>query len=310
VDVQQQRTLIRYMLVSLGAAIATIALKLTAASVTGSVGLLSDALESGVNLVAALVALWALQLAARPPDPVHQFGHGKAEYISAAVEGGMVFVAAAVIISTSIRRLIDPAPLEQPGLGLTISTFASLINFAVGVALLRAGRRHRSLTLVADGKHLLTDVVTSAGVLVGVALVALFNWERLDPIVALLVGLNILLTGYGLLRRSVSGILDAALPADDLAAIESIINRYRRDGIDFHALRTRESGRQRFVYIHVLVPDEWTVKHSHDVAERFKADLATVLPGVITFAHVEPRDDRASYGHHQLHPPVPPRASP
>ncbi len=309
-DVQQQRTLIRYMLLSVAAAITTIALKVTAASVTGSVGLLSDALESGVNLVAALVALWALQLAARPPDPVHQFGHGKAEYVSAAVEGGMVFVAATVIIWTSIRRLIDPAPIEQPGLGLAISTLASLINLAVGVALLRAGRRHRSLTLVADGKHLLTDVVTSAGVLVGVALVALFGWERLDPIVALLVGLNILLTGYGLLRRSVSGMLDAALPANDLAAIESVVDRYRREGIDFHALRTRESGRQRFVYIHVLVPDEWTVKHSHDVAERFKADLATVLPGVITFAHVEPRDDRASYGHDQLHPPVPPRASP
>jgi cation diffusion facilitator family transporter len=294
----------------LGAAIATIALKLTAASVTGSVGLLSDALESVVNLVAVLVALWALRLAARPPDPVHQFGHGKAEYLSAAVEGTMIFVAAALIIWTSIGRLIDPAPLEQPGLGLVISTLASLINMAVGVALLRAGRRHRSLTLVADGKHLLTDVVTSAGVLVGIALVAIFGWDRLDPIVAILVGVNILLTGYGLLRRSVSGMLDAALPAEDLAAIESILARYRREGIDFHALRTRESGRQRFVYVHVLVPDEWTVKRSHDVVERFKADLTTVLPDVVTFAHVEPRSDPASYGHDRLHPPVPPRSSP
>jgi cation diffusion facilitator family transporter len=193
---------------------------------------------------------------------------------------------------------------------LVISTLASLINLAVGVALLRAGRRHRSLTLVADGKHLLTDVVTSAGVLVGIALVAIFGWDRLDPIVAILVGVNILLTGYGLLRRSVSGMLDAALPAEDLAAIESILARYRREGIDFHALRTRESGRQRFVYIHVLVPDEWTVKRSHDVVERFKADLTTVLPGVVTFAHVEPRNDPASYGHDRLHPPVPPRSSP
>jgi len=310
VDGQQQRTLIRYMLLSLAAAIATIALKVTAASVTGSVGLLSDALESVVNLVAALVALWALRLAARPPDPDHQFGHGKAEYLSAAVEGGMVFVAAAVIIWTSIGRLIEPTPLEQPGLGLAMSTLASLINLVVGVALLRAGRRYRSITLVADGKHLLTDVATSAGVLVGIALVAIFGWDRLDPIVALLVGVNILFTGYSLLRRSVSGILDAALPAEDLAAIESIVDRYRREGIDFHALRTRESGRQRFVYIHVLVPDDWTVKHSHDVAERFKADLAIVLPGVVTFAHVEPREDPASYGHNHLHPPVPPLESP
>ncbi len=297
----------RFMLLSLAAAIVTIALKVTAAAVTGSVGLLSDAMESFVNLVAALVALWALRLAARPPDLVHQFGHGKAEYVSAAVEGGMVFIAAALIIWTSIRRLIDPAPLERPGLGLAISTLAAVINLAVGIALLRAGRRHRSLILVADGKHLLTDVMTSAGVLVGVALVAIFGWERLDPIVAILVGVNILFTGYGLLRRSVSGMLDAALPSEDLAAIEAIVDRYRQQGIDFHALRTRESGRQRFVYIHVLVPDDWTVKRSHDVAERFKADLAAVLPGVVTFTHVEPRDDPASYGHAQLHPPVPPR---
>jgi cation diffusion facilitator family transporter len=310
VDRQQQRTLIRYMLLSVLAAISTMALKAFAASVTGSVGLLSDALESGVNLVAAGVGLWALRLAARPPDPNHQFGHGKAEYLSAAVEGGMVFVAATVIIWTSVQRLIDPTPLEQAGIGLAISTLASLINLAVGVALLRAGRRHRSITLIADGRHLLTDVVTSAGVLVGVALVAIFDWELLDPIVALLVGVNIFVTGYGLIRRSVSGILDAALPAEDIAAIESVLDRYRRDGIEFHALRTRESGRQRFVYIHVLVPDEWTVKRSHDVAESVKSDLAAVLSGVVTFAHVEPRDDPASYGHESLHPPVPHRAQP
>jgi cation diffusion facilitator family transporter len=307
VDDRQQRTLIRFLLLSLAAAIATIVLKVTAAAVTGSVGLLSDALESGVNLVAVLVALWAVRLSARPPDPVHQFGHGKAEYLSAAVEGAMVLVAAGAIIWTSAHRLVEPTPLEQPGLGLALSMVASLINLGVGVALLRAGRRHRSLTLLADGKHLLTDVVTSAGVLVGIALVAIFGWDRLDPIVALLVGVNVLFTGYGLLRRSISGILDAALPAEDLAAIETIVARYREQGIDFHALRTREAGRQRFVYIHVLVPDHWTVKHSHDVAERFKADLGGVLPGVVTFAHVEPRDDPASYGHEHLHPVVPPR---
>ena len=295
------------MQLSLGAAISTIALKTVAAAITGSVGLLSDALESGVNLVAAIVALWALRLAARPPDAVHQFGHGKAEYLSAAVEGGMVFVAATVIVWTSIGRLIDPAPVERVGVGLAVSTAASLINLAVGLALLRAGRRHRSITLVADGKHLLTDVVTSAGVLVGIGLVAIFDWELLDPIVALLVGLNILVTGYGLVRRSVSGMLDAALPAEDVARIETILDRYRRDGIDFHDLRTRESGRQRFVYLDVLVPDDWTVKRGHDVAEEVKADLATVLPGVVTFAHVEPRDDPASYDHDELDPSAPGR---
>jgi cation diffusion facilitator family transporter len=303
---QQQRILIRFMLLSLGAAVATIVLKLIAAAITGSVGLLSDAMESGVNLVAALVALWALRLAARPPDAVHQFGHGKAEYLSAAVEGGMVFVAATVIVVTSVRRLVDPVPLESAGLGLAVSALASGINLAVGLALLRTGRRHRSITLEADGRHLLTDVVTSAGVLVGVALVAIFDLELLDPIVALLVGVNILFTGYQLVQRSISGILDAALPAADVAEIESLLDRYRAEGIDFHALRTRESGRQRFVYVHVLVPDDWTVKHGHDAAERFKTDLAALLPDVITFAHVEPRDDPASYGHEQLHPHVPP----
>lgn len=297
----------RAMALSLGAALATMALKATAAALTGSVGLLSDALESGVNLVAALVAIWALRLAARPPDSVHQFGHGKAEYLSAAVEGGMVFVAAGAIIWTSLRRLLDPTPLDQTGLGLAISTVAALVNLAVGLVLIRTGRRHRSLALVADGRHLLTDVVTSAGVLVGVGLVAVFEWPRLDPIVALLVGVNIMITGAGLLRRSISGILDAALPAEDVESIHQMMDRYREQGIDFHALRTRESGRQRFVYVHVLVPDEWTVKHGHDVAEQFKSDLATVLPGVITFAHVEPRGDAASYGHDDIYPPVPPR---
>ena len=306
VDPRQQRTLIRFMLLSLGAAVATIVLKLIAAAITGSVGLPSDAMESGVNLVAAIVALWALRLAARPPDAVHQFGHGKAEYLSAAVEGGMVFVAATVIVVTSIRRLVHPEPLQSAGLGLAVSTLASGVNLAVGLALLRAGRRHRSITLEADGKHLLTDVVTSGGVLVGVALVAIFDVDVLDPIVALLVGVNILFTGRQLLRRSISGILDAALPNDDVAEIDTLLERYRSEGIDFHALRTRESGRQRFVYVHLLVPDDWTVKHGHDTAERFKADLAAVLPGVVTFVHVEPRGDPASYGHDQLYPHVPP----
>jgi cation diffusion facilitator family transporter len=306
----QQRILVRFMLLSVAAAIATITLKGVAAAVTGSVGLLSDALESVVNLVAAVVALWALRLSARPPDVTHQFGHGKAEYLSAATEGAMVLVAALVIIWTSVVRLLDPVPLERPGVGLVISTLASLINLAVGVSLLQAGRHHRSLVLVADGKHLLTDVVTSAGVLVGVLVVAVTGWDRLDPVVALLVGANVLVTGYRLVSRSVSGMLDAALPAEDLASIRTVLDRYRRDGIEFHALRTREAGRQRFVYVHVLVPDDWTVKQGHDVTERLKDDLAALLPGVITFAHIEPRDDPASYGHDQLHPPVPPRAPP
>lgn len=310
-DVPHQRTLISYMFVSLGAAVTTIALKAVAAAVTGSVGFLSDAMESVVNLVAAVVALWALRVAARPPDAIHHFGHGKAEYVSAAVEGAMIFAAATLIVWTSIQRLLDPTPLERPWLGLVLSTVASLINLAVGLALVRAGRRHRSITLVADGRHLLTDVVTSAGVLVGIALVAIFGWELLDPIVALIVGVNILFTGYGLLRRSVSGMLDAALPAQDVVQIERILDRYRaEEEVEFHALRTREAGRQRFVYVHLLVPDDWTVKRGHDLAERLKDDVATVLPGATTFVHVEPRYDALSYGHADLPEPVPPLTRP
>jgi len=291
-----QRTLVRYMLLSIAAAVSTIALKGAAAAITGSVGLLSDAIESTINLVAAIIALWALNVAAKPPDLEHHFGHGKAEYLSAAFEGTMILVAAIAIIWTAIGRLRDPQPLEEAGIGLALSTIASLINLAVGLALVRAGTRHRSITLIADGRHLLTDVITSAGVLVGIALVAIFDWPTLDPLVALAVGINVLWTGYGLLRRSVSGMLDAALPDEDQTLLRGVLDRWRAEtGIDFHALRTREAGRQRFVYMHVLVPDEWTVKHAHDVTEDVKADIAAVLPGVVTFAHTEPIDDPASY---------------
>lgn len=292
------RTLTRYIMLSIAAAVLTIALKSLAAALTGSVGFLSDALESGVNLIAAVVALWALRVSAQQPDLEHHFGHGNAEYLSAAVEGGLIFAAATAIVWTAVQRLLDPAPLDQPGIGLALSTGASLINLAVGWSLVRVGRRHRSITLVADGKHLLTDVVTSAGVLVGIALVAIFGWDLLDPIVALLVGVNILFTGYGLLRRSVTGLLDASLPPEDVVEVEAVLDRYRTEhGIDFHELRSRESGRKRFVYVHVLVPDEWTVARAHALVDELERDLAGVLPGATTFTHLEPRSDPASYEH-------------
>jgi cation diffusion facilitator family transporter len=278
------------MVGSIAAAVTTIALKSLAAALTGSVGFLSDALESGVNLVAAVVALLALLLAARPPDASHHFGHGKAEYLSAAVEGGMVFIAAGAIVWTAVQRLMDPVPLEQPALGLALSTGAAAINLGVGLLLLRAGREHRSIALIADGKHLLTDVWTSAGVLLGIGLVAIFDWDVLDPIVALLVGVNILHTGAQLLRRSVVGLLDASLPPEDATKVQTVIDRYRVEhGVDFGPLRTRESGRQRFVYVTMLVPAEWTVQHAHDLVERLEADVALELPGSVTFTHVEPR---------------------
>lgn len=299
-----QRTLVRLMLLSVAAAVATIGLKLVAALVTGSVGFLSDAMESVVNLVAALVGLWAVRLAARPADLGHHFGHGKAEYLSAALEGALIFVAATAIVWTSIQRLLDPVPIEQPGLGLALSSLAALVNLVVGLTLVRVGRRERSIALSADGRHLLTDVVTSVGVLVGVALVAIFDWPILDPIVALLVGVNILYTGYGLLSRSVTALLDAAVPPEDLIQVKRVLDHYRSiEPVDFHALRTRESGRQRFVYVHLLVPDDWTVKRGHDLADELTVDIAEALPGARTFVHMEPIGDPSSYGHPEVPTP-------
>ena len=302
----QQRTLVRLVLLSVAAAVVTIALKMAAAVITGSVGFLSDAMESVVNLVAALVALWAIRLAGRPPDLGHHFGHGKAEYLSAAVEGALIFVAAGAILWTSGQRLMDPVPLEQPGLGLFLSTVAALVNLVVGTVLVRVGRRERSIALQADGRHLLTDVITSAGVLVGIALVAIFDWYILDPIVALLVGVNILFTGYGLLRRSVTGLLDAAIPLADLERVEQILAEFRsREPVDFHALRARESGRQRFIYMHLLVPNEWTVKRGHDLADELTWAIDRALPGAHTFVHMEPIDNPSSYDHDYLPPDRP-----
>lgn len=286
-DAGGHRLLVRYMLVSLAAAIATILLKVLAAAITGSVGFLSDAMESGVNLVAAVVALLALRTAARPPDAVHEFGHGKAEYLSAAVEGALVLVAATAIVWTSVQRLLNPAPLEQAGLGLALSTGASALNLAVGLALVRAGRTHRSITLLADGKHLLTDVWTSGGVLVGIAVVAIFDWQTLDPIVALLVGINILRTGYSLMHRSVTGLLDAALPEEDLATIHRVLDHYRGcESVRIHA-RSREAGRQRFIYLDLAVPGDWTVQQGHDLSTRLEIDIASELEGATVFTHIE-----------------------
>lgn len=291
-DEQRYRVLNRYMLLSLATALATMAIKGLAALITGSVGLLSDALESLVNLTAAIVALVALRVAERPADHNHDFGHGKAEYLSAGVEGGMVFLAAAAIVWTSVRRLMDPVPLDRPALGLALSSVAGLMNLAVGLALIRGGRAHRSVVLEADGKHLLTDVWTTAGVLVGVTLVALFDLEILDPIVALLVGVNILWMGYKLLRRSVVGLLDAALPPEAVQRVRAVTERYRTsEPVDFETIRTRESGQHRFVYLTVLVPEDWTVARVHELSERIQADIEQELPGGMTFVTVAPRPE-------------------
>lgn len=279
------------MFASLGAALATMAIKAVAAWVTGSVGLLSDALESLVNLVAAVVGIVSVRAAARPPDREHNFGHGKFEYLSAVLEGAMIFVASGLILWTAVERLFAPTPLTQPGLGLALSGLAALLNLAVGLHLVRLGRRHRSIAVVADGKHLLTDVWTSVGVLGGLGLALATGLEILDPVVALLVGLNILRIGVGILRRSVGGLLDASLSRDEVAEVEKVLARHvEEQGVWFTPARTREAGRQRFVHLTMRVPGAWTVRRAHDLATEIEDEIEAALPGAVTFTHVEPRD--------------------
>ncbi|WP_306588593.1 cation diffusion facilitator family transporter [Corynebacterium striatum] len=285
----EQLLLERFMKLSIATAVLTIVLKVLAAMLTGSVGLLSDALESGVNLVAAVVGFIALRIAAKPADANHQFGHGKAEYVSALVEGAMIFVAAALIIYTSALRLLNPQPLEQPGIGLALSTLASVLNLAVGLVLLKAGKKYRSATLRADGHHVLTDVWTSVGVLVGIALVALTDWLWLDPIVAFAVGINILWTGYKLLKESLSSLLSESLPKEEHAELDARLTELEEEfGVLFTSRRTIASGRQRLVYLTMDVPGEWTVLAAHDIADRIEDNIDELFPGAEVFIHVEP----------------------
>ncbi|WP_341728376.1 cation diffusion facilitator family transporter [Brooklawnia sp.] len=283
-------------MLSIAAAIVTMALKGGAAWLTGSVGLLSDAAESLVNLVAAVVALIALKVAIKPADENHPYGHSKAEYFSAVVEGVMIFVAAGFIIFTSVERLFNPRELEQLGLGLGISVVAAIINGAVGFVLIRKGRTAGSATLLADGKHLLTDVVTSVAVLLGVGLVAITHEPRLDAVVALLAGLNILWTGYRLIRDSVNGLMDIALPEETNRQLESVLDRFRQPGqIEFHAFRTRRAGNRQFMDVHVLVPGTWSVLRGHDLTEDVIDAIVEVVPDIRVSAHLEPIEDPRSY---------------
>jgi cation diffusion facilitator family transporter len=290
-----RRRLTRFAWLSVIAAVVTIALKLAAYLLTASVGLLSDALESLVNLAGALMALAMLIVAARPPDEDHAYGHGKAEYFSSVLEGTLILVAAVSIGVAAVRRLLEPRPLEQIGLGLGISVVASVVNLAVAVVLLRAGRRHRSITLEANARHLLTDVWTSAGVVAGVGAVALTGWQRLDPVVALLVAGNVVRTGLGIVRRSVAGLMDTALPEGEVRALREVLARHAESGAQFHALRTRQAGARRFVSVHVLVPGEWTVARGHQLLERIEADLRAALENVSVLTHLEPLDDPSSW---------------
>jgi cation diffusion facilitator family transporter len=276
------------------------AIKLAAWKLTGSVGLLSDAIESSVNLMAAVVAFWALTVAGAPADEEHHFGHSKAEYFASAFEGAMILLAAIAIIVAAVGRLRAPQPLEEVWLGLGISVAAAAINGVVATLLFRAGKAHSSITLEADAHHLMTDVWTSAGVLLGVLLVKVTGWLVLDPLVAIVVALNIVRTALRLLRDSGNGLLDRSVPEIERAAVKAVLARYEARGVQFHAVRTRTAGARRFVEMHVLVPGEWTVRAGHDLCETLERDVIGALPRSSVITHLEPVEDPASFRDQEL----------
>jgi cation diffusion facilitator family transporter len=287
--------LTRLIQLSILAAILTIALKGTAWALTGSVGMLSDAAESVVNLVAALFAFVVVQWSTRPPDEEHAYGHEKADYLSAGLEGALILIAAVTIGWSAIDRLLHPQGLDSVGIGVAVSVGASLINLAVGRILIRAGREHQSIVLEADGRHLMTDVWTSAGVVIAIVAVALTGVDALDPIVALLVAANIVVTGVRLVRRSTGGLMDRALEPDELSTVDQILREFESDEVRFHALRTRRAGSRAFVSTHVLVPGDWSVQRGHDLAERVEEALREALGNTTVFTHLEPLEDPASF---------------
>lgn len=295
-----RKSLVRFAWLSTAAAILTIGLKTAAYFLTGSVGLLSDALESLVNLAGGLMAVVMLTVAAQPADERHPYGHSKAEYFSSVVEGALILLAAASISVAAIHRLISPKPLDQIGIGLGISILASLVNLGVAVVLLRASKRYESITLRANANHLLTDVWTSAGVLVGIGAVVLTGWTQLDPIVALIVAANIVWTGFRIMRDSVGGLMDAAISAGEQQKIRDILDAHLEEGAQYHALRTRQSGAQRFISFHMLVPGDWTVARGHQLIDHIETDLSSALAHVTVFSHLESLEDPAAWDDSEL----------
>ncbi len=291
-----RENLSRFVWLSIAAAVTTIALKATAYYYTGSVGLLSDALESVINLVAAGVALYIIKIAASPPDDDHAFGHDKAEYFASGIEGTLIFFAAVGIIYTAAPRLFAPQPVENISFGLVVSFVATLINLVVGIILIKVGNQYRSIVLEADGKHLITDVWTSVGVISGVVIVSLTGWLVLDAVIALIVAVNIVWTGFQLIKRSALGLMDTAISPETVKEIVSVLDGYvEKQGINYHALRTRQSGARHFISVHILVPDEWTVQKGHDLTELIELEICRVVPESTVFTHLEPLEDPLSF---------------
>jgi len=296
VGVVERAALGRFAWLSIAAALTTMALKVVAYLTTGSVGLLSDAAESSVNLVAAIVTLVALRIAATPPDAEHPFGHERAEYISSGIEALLIVAAALAIVATAVQRLLSPVPLGSLGVGMIACGAATLVNFVVARVLFRAARQHDSIALEADAQHLMTDVWTSVAVVVGIGAVAVSGWEWLDPVIAIAVALNIVRIAWLLLARAGSGLLGHAVSAERGAAIEAVLVRYEQEsGIGWHALRTWQAGRRSVVTVHVLVPGEWTMQRGHDLCERIEHDLRGIASRTTVIIHLEPREDERSF---------------
>ncbi|MDB6118057.1 MAG: Transporter [Verrucomicrobiaceae bacterium] len=290
-----ERPLTHYAMLSLAAAVVTFFLKLVAWRLTGSVGLLSDALESLANVAAALVAFASLSVAMKPEDDEHSHGHSKAEYFAAGVEGALIVVAAVAIGWTAVDRLFSPHEITQPAMGLAVSVGASLINLFVARVLMRVGKRRRSIALEADARHLFTDVWTSVAVLVAVALVALTGWAWLDPLIGVALAFHIVFTGVKLVTESMHGLMDSALPTEELESIRSALDQYSQGGVQYHALRTRRAGSLKFMSVHLLMPGAWTIAHGHDVSEQIENDLRKLITGLVVVTHLEPVEDPVSW---------------
>lgn len=291
----KKQSLTRFMWLSVAAAIITIVLKGASYYVTGSVGLLSDALESFVNLAAAIIAFFMIRIAELPPDDDHEYGHTKAEYFASVIEGLFIFIAAISIGFSAFERLLHPKAIDQALIGIIISTVASVINFAVAYTLLKAGKKYRSITLEADGHHLMTDVWTSIGVIIAIVIVSITHIQVLDPLIALAVACNIIFTGYQLMKRSANGLMDGAMSSEEVEKIKRILNKHCIDPITFHGLKTRESATRNFISVHILVPGKWSVQKGHDLLEVIEKDLRESLHNVVVFTHLEPSEDPSSH---------------
>ena len=292
----EKRSLSKYAWASVFAAIVTIGLKITVYLYTNSVSFLSDALESFINLAVAILAVWIINVSERPPDDDHEFGHYKAEYFSSGIEGTLILLAAVGIVIAAVPRLFAPQPITNIEIGLALSAVAAAINLGVGLLLLKVGKQHDSIVLEADGHHLMTDVWTSVGIFVAIAIVGFTGWIVLDPIIALVVAGSIGWTGYKLIRRSVLGLMDTVIDEESAEKATQILDGYKQKlGIDYHAFRTRKSGARKFIYFHLLVPDDWTVKKGHDLSEEIELKILEKIPRSAVFVHLEPLEDPASF---------------